>query len=215
MDYPLGFFLRNSDNKPVPINSEKKQKWTDKMLRVAFGNEAPKIDSEKSNQLMQFFDITTDEFDKDKNTWYQPKSRLSCLSNSIYLSVYLYFGKTGNELSPLRIKFMQREFGSSNYLYIKKIVFKIDNDIIEYIPDNVATEQSNYGSMMTEVIDEPVSNPTRKLINSVLKGKSVNIKIIGKKQSVIRELCEEDITLISRTVELYKAMGGFYITKDD
>ncbi len=215
MDYPLGFSLRDSDNKPVLINSDKKQKWTDKMFRIAFGNEAPKVDTEKCNQLMDYFDITTDEFDKDKQTWYQPKSRLSCLSNSIYLSVYLYFGKTERGLSPLRIKFLQREFGSSDWLYIKKIIFKIDDDIIEYIPDDVKQDHSNYGSMMTEAIDEPVSNRTRKLINAVLQGKSVNIKIVGKKQSVIRELCEDDITLISRTVELYKAMGGLYLTKDE
>lgn len=215
MDYPHGFFLRDANNNPVPINSDKKKEWTDKMFRLAFGDEAPKVDNEKSMQLLQYFDVNTDEFDKDKKEWYMPNSRLSCLSNSMYLSVYLYFGKTGNNLAPLRIVFKQREYGSSNWLFIKKIIFKIDDEIIDYIPDNVKTDKSSYESNMTEEIDEVVSNPTRKLINAVLDGKTVSIKLIGRDQSVIRELCEDDMKSIRNTIEFYKAMGGFYITKDN
>lgn len=215
VDYPHGFFLMDSENKVVPIDSKKKEKWTNERLIMAFGDEAPKVDYEKNMQLVQYFDLVTDKFDKDGITWYFPKSKLSCQRslNNYPLSVYLYFGETNKKLTPLRIFFSYKAYSVSSWLFIQKMIFKVNGTIIEYTPDKVKTDKSTYSTIMTEEIDELVTNPTRKLINELLTANTVEVKLIGRNDYVVKTLCEKDIINIRRTVELYKAMGGFYVTK--
>ncbi len=211
MEYPLGFYLKDSHNKIVPIEEKKREQWTNYVLNRLLGDDAPKIDYEKNMQLLQYFDMTTDASDKDGTTWYQPNSRFTCRDNK-RLSVYLYFGENKKKLAPLRIKFCYTQNIRDSWLNIQKMVFNVNGKLIEYIPDRVKSDASNSYSTKTEIIDEAISAPTIKLINALLTSNSVEVKIIGRNETIVKSLCDNDIESIRRTVEFYKAMGGFFIT---
>ena len=83
-DYPHGFLLTDSKYKIVPIDSEQKERWTNSALQVYFGDDGYKIDTKKSEELLQYFDVQTD---KNGTIWYLPKSR--SYYNRDKLSVWL------------------------------------------------------------------------------------------------------------------------------
>ena len=92
----------------------------------------------------------------------------------------------------------------------------MNGEQITYIPDKVEKDKEKNSSSMTQEIDEVVSNPTRKFINSLLTLTTTQVKLVDRSNEYLyKSISEDDVINIRRSVELYKAMGGFYLVKDE
>ena len=144
-------------------------------------------------------------------TWYRHKD-CNCYSNN-YFCFYLYFGvsKRGNIL-PLHLK-IEYQGGLSNGKYsIKKISYTVDGMLYEYLPDPFKYNSKNRSLES----DEQITYSSRKLINALLTAQKVTVVITPSgAQWVETKLSDSQILKVKRTIELYKAMGGFYVTKDN
>lgn len=209
-EYPFycGFRLSKSDNKFDLVGSDK-EPWENDIYKQFFGDEAPRLDNTKKEELLQYFDIIESE-DQDI-TWYRHKD-CNCYSNN-YFCFYLYFGvsKRGNIL-PLHLK-IEYQGGLSNGKYsIKKISYTVDGMLYEYLPDPFKYNSKNRSLES----DEQITYSSRKLINVLLTAQKVTVVITPSgAQWVETKLSDSQILKVKRTIELYKAMGGFYVTKDN
>jgi len=209
-EYPFycGFRLSKSDNKFDLVGSDK-EPWENDIYKQFFGDEAPRLDNTKKEELLQYFDVF-ESTDKTV-TWYCPK-----YCDDYAFCFYLYFGVSNKygTIRPLRLKIKYKGGLSDGKTTIKKITFTVDGKIFEYLPDPF---KYNYENRSLES-DELISYPSRKLINALLTAHKVTIVITPTSSGVKwdeTKLSENQILKVKNAIELYKAMGGFYVTKDN
>ena len=221
LDIPIGFKLYNSEG--VDISdidfATKKQKEDEIVSRfmsmdnvVGNSNESSnlgtsipesKIDSAKIKELLPFFDVNKDEFDPNGKTWYKTKSAPKYADRN---GIYLYFAVLEGKVMPLRFRV---QYYSDNWLFFKKIQFSIDDKAYEYIPSSTETDSGN-GGKIWEWFDEALTGSDRDLIYALVKAKSAKMKLIGRQYYDIKNITNNQVTDMKRTLELYRAMGGMY-----
>jgi hypothetical protein len=73
----------------------------------------------------------------------------------------------------------------------------------------MATEtDSGDGGKIWEWFDESVSVSDKQLINALANSKSAKMKLIGRQYFDVKNISQDQIKGIKRTLELYQAMGG-------
>jgi hypothetical protein len=165
-------------------------------------NSTPQVDSTKINELLQYFNVTKDEFDPNGLTWYKPKSAPKYTNRN---GIYLYYSTSKDGINPLRFRV---QYYAEDWLFFKKIQFSIDSSAYEYVPRN--TETDNGAGYIWEWFDEALNTSDKELINALANAKSAKMKFIGRQYYDIINISKEQITDIKRTIELYKAMGGSF-----
>lgn len=216
LTYPYDFIVVDSKKKVIEIDSFKKVELKNTVMKQYFGDDAPSLDDKKTQELLPFFETIIDKFSESKTTWYVPKDKGESINSPndhwdhSSFGFYLYFGTFDNGLSPIH---MVIDFTDYDWLFINKLKFLIDGEVIEYRPKKMKTN-TLYGGKISEDSDEIVTISNRKLISKLLTADTVEVKIEGRQNYKEKQLSEEQILNIKRTIELYKAMGGFLVTKD-
>src|ERR1035437_713166 len=161
------------------------------------------VDSTKIKSLEKFFKIKSDEFSNDNKKWYKPKSSPNYTNAN---GIYCYFQTENGMPSNLRFRL---QYYSDDWLFFKQVQFSIDGKAFEYIPLNTETDSGN-GGYIWEWFDESVSESDKELINALANAKSAKMKLIGRQYYDTKNITQEQISSIKRTLELYQAMGGQY-----
>jgi hypothetical protein len=122
----------------------------------------------------QKFQVNYDEF--QKITWYIPYNKdVSDYSDRIYL----YFGIRDDSSKHPILRFTIK-YTSSDWLFIKNCLFKIDNEIIPYKFSEPNRWVDNNAEIF-EISDMPVDSSSLNLIKKIITGKSVKIRFEGDK----------------------------------
>ena len=186
------FSMKNSNQDAVDNNKKEK---TEEFKQTA------KIDSAKIKELKQFFRVRKDEFSTTGKTWYEPKSAPSYTNRN---GLYCYF-QTENDM-PSNLRF-RMQYYSDDWLFFSKVQFSIDGKAYEYVPMDTETDSGD-GGHIWEWVDESVSESDKELINALANAKSAKMKLIGTQYFDVRNISQDQIKGIKRTLELYQAMGG-------
>ncbi len=160
-----------------------------------------KIDSAKIKELKPFFRVRKDEFSTTGKTWYEPKSAPSYINRN---GLYCYF-QTENDM-PTNLRF-RMQYYSDEWLFFSKVQFSIDGKAYEYVPNGTETDNGD-GGHIWEWFDQSVSESDKELLNALANAKTAKMKLIGRQYFDIRNISQEQIKGIKRTLELYTAMGG-------
>ena len=190
------FSMRNSIQDAVDNNENEK---TIELKQTA------KIDSNKIKVLKQFFRVRKDEFSTTGKTWYEPKSAPNYTNSN---GLYCYF-QTENDM-PSNLRF-RMQYYSDDWLFFSKVQFSIDGKAYEYVPVDTETDSGD-GGYIWEWFDESVSESDKELINALANAKSAKMKLIGRQYFDLRNISQDQIKGIKRTLELYQAMGGEFNT---
>ena len=186
------FSMKNSIQDAVDNNKKEK---SEEFKQTA------KIDSAKIKELKQFFRVRKDEFSTTGKTWYKPKSAPSYTNRN---GLYCYF-QTENDM-PSNLRF-RMQYYSDDWLFFSKVQFSIDGKAYEYVPMDTETDSGD-GGHIWEWFDESVSESDKELINALANAKSAKMKLIGRQYFDVRNISQDQIKGIKRTLELYQAMGG-------
>lgn len=186
------FSLNNSIQDAVDNNKKEKAEEF---------KETAKIDSAKIKELKQFFRVRKDEFSTTEKTWYEPKSAPSYTNRN---GLYCYF-QTENDM-PSNLRF-RMQYYSDDWLFFSKVQFSIDGKAYEYVPMDTETDSGD-GGHIWEWFDESVSESDKELINALAYAKSAKMKLIGRQYFDVRNISQDQIKGIKRTLDLYQAMGG-------
>ncbi len=186
------FSMKNSVQDAVDNNRKE---------RIEEFKKTAKIDSAKIKELKKFFRIKKDEFSTTGKTWYTPKSAPRYTNRN---GLYCYF-QTENGI-PSNFRF-RMQYYSDDWLFFSKVQFSIDGKAYEYVPMDTETDNGD-GGRIWEWFDESVSESDKELINALANAKSAKMKLIGRQYFDIKNITQEQIKSIKRTLELYQAMGG-------
>lgn len=186
------FSMKNRIQDAVDINKKEK---TEEFKQTA------KIDSAKIKELKKFFRVRKDEFSTTGKTWYEPKSAPSYTNRN---GLYCYF-QTENDI-PSNLRF-RMQYYSDDWLFFSKVQFSIDGKAYEYVPMDTETDSGD-GGHIWEWFDESVSESDKELMNALANAKSAKMKLIGRQYFDVRNISQDQIKGIKRTLELYQAMGG-------
>jgi hypothetical protein len=160
-----------------------------------------KVDSIKVNQLLKFFRQKKDEFSTTNAIWYEP------MSAPIYTNrngIYCYFQTENGVPDNLRFKI---QYYADEWLFFKEVQFSIDGKAYDYIPTKTETDSGN-GGYIWEWFDETLVTSDRDLIYALANAKSAKMKFIGRQYYDIKVITKEQINGITKTLELYHALGG-------
>lgn len=159
------------------------------------------IDSLKIAELKKYFKIKSDEFDPNKHNSYLPKNAPSYVNRN---GIYCYFFERGGYSNNLRLRI---QYHSDNWLFIEKVKFSIDGEAFELIPQKTDRDSGN-GGKIWEWIDIPVDGSTIDMISALSTAKSAKMKLSGRQYNKVKNISKQQITDISRVVEMFYAMGG-------
>jgi hypothetical protein len=186
------FSLKNSMQEAISNNQK---------VETEKNNQTAKPNLTKIKELKQFFRVRKDEFSTTGKTWYEPKSAPSYTNRN---GLYCYF-QTENDI-PNNLRF-RIQYYSDDWLFFNKVQFSIDGKAYEYVPINTETDNGD-GGYIWEWFDQAVSDSDKELINALANAKSAKMKLIGKKNFDVRNITQDQIKGVKRTLELYKVMGG-------
>lgn len=186
------FSMKNTIKESIDNNKEQKAKDFLKPLE---------IDSIRFKQLRPYFRIRKDEFSTTGKTWYEPKSAPNYTNRN---ALYCYFQTENGVPSNLRFRL---QYYSDDWLFFSRVQFSIDGKAFEYIPLNTETDSGD-GGYIWEWFDESISESDKELINALANAKAAKMKLIGRQYFDIRNITQDQIKSIKRTLDLYQVMGG-------
>lgn len=184
-------------------NSLKKAVENNKQKEIENFKKTVKQDSTKIKYLKRFFYSKKDEFDPKSSVWHIPKSAPKYNNRN---GLYCYF--QSNDGMPSNLRF-RMQYYADDWLFIKKVRFSIDGKAFEFIPYDTETDSGN-GGKIWEWFDEPMGKSNTELLNALANAKSAKIKFIGRQYHKIKTISNVQIRDIKRSLELFKAMGGYY-----
>ena len=150
-------------------------------------------------RLSKKFRFNEDEF--GDRTWvYHNTTPKYTNRNSIHL--YFQKDKDGNA-SNLRFR-VQYEAG--DWLFIKNMIFNIDGENVQFIPDDMETD-CGYGGRIWEWCDES-STYNQELIHKIVNAKSVKVKFNGRQYYDTKTMSAKELQAFKETFDYYKALGG-------
>ncbi|MBR4773361.1 MAG: hypothetical protein IK010_02905 [Bacteroidales bacterium] len=212
VDVPLGFNLYTKDGIDISNIEFVSRKWWEDFYTKMFNNlfdtntsghesNLGKIDSAKINELLPFFNIRKDEFAPDGRIWYTPKD---APQNVWVNGIYLYFMVIDGKAQNLRLKV---QYYANDWLFLDRVYFSIDSNAYKYTPENVKRDNGR-GGMIWEWFDEQVHRDDKPLLDALSNAKNAKMKFVGDKYHDIKNITEDQIISINRTLELYYLLGG-------
>lgn len=162
-----------------------------------------KVDSVKVKELKKYFFVKSDEFSNNNLKWHKVKTAPKYTNAN---GIYVYF-QTENDLpSNLRFRF---QYYSDDWLFIKNAQFSIDGKAYDFNPSSVETDSGD-GGYIWEWWDESLTSSEHELIYALANAKKAKVKLNGSQYYDIKNITQEQILGIKRTLEYYKALGGNY-----
>lgn len=212
---PIDYALYRKDGTEISktIDFQDKKVQEERLLSVASSvvkdiasnssaSSFPTIDSAKVKDLTTYFRLKKDEFSPDGQTWYHPKSAPQYANMN---GLYAYFQTVGSKASNFRFSV---QYYADEWLFFHTIQFSIDGKAYEYTPARVETD--NNGGHIWEWFDETVSGSDKPVIEALANAKSAKMKLIGRQYYKVKPITNEQIIGLKRTLELYKALGGYW-----
>ncbi|HWB24684.1 MAG TPA: hypothetical protein VG738_04350 [Chitinophagaceae bacterium] len=163
---------------------------------------APAVDSAKIKDLLKYFSVKKDEFSTTNTVWYGVKTIPDYVNVN---TIYCYFGTDNGVADNLRFRI---QYTADDWLFFKQVQFSIDGKAFEYEPSDTKTD--NGDGRIWEWFDEGLTSADKDLIYALANAKTAKMKLIGTHYYSVKEITQSQITGISRTLDLYKAMGGSY-----
>ena len=145
---------------------------------------------------MKNFTIKKDEF--SNNTWYEHKNSPRYRNSNGF---YLYFG-VNEDIGVCALR-MVLQYYDDDWLFIKNIIFSIDGENYQYVPEDM--KRDNSGGYIWEWFDEPI-DPHSDLVQALANSHSVKIKLNGSDYYDTRTLNQKQIQGIKETFELYNLL---------
>ena len=180
--------LLSTDYTIKSIDAYKPQRmhWTDEPVR------------QQASQLLPYFSTTT----ANGGTRYMPADvTMDNESNSIYL----YFDARRGKPQPLRLR---AQYYADDALDIEQVDFIVNGFDYKYTPRQVNRGKGN-GRMVWENFDDAVDTSMKDLVYAITHGRVVTVKYIGSSGiSHVKKLTTDEISHLTRALELYRAMGG-------
>ena len=150
-------------------------------------------------KLSKKFRFNEDEF--GDRTWvYHNTTPKYTNRNSIHL--YFQKDKDGN-VSNLRFRV---QYESGDWLFIRNMIFNIDGENVQFIPDDMETD-CGYGGRIWEWCDES-SIYNQELIHKIANAKSVKVKFNGRQYYDTKTMSAKELQAFKETFDYYKALGG-------
>ena len=119
-------------------------------------------------------------------------------------SIHLYFQKDNNgHASNLRFRV---QYESGDWLFIKNMIFNIDGENMQFIPDDMETD-CGYGGRIWEWCDESAAY-NQELINKIANAKTVKVKFNGRQYYNTKTMSSKELQAFKETLEYYKALDG-------
>lgn len=184
-------FVENNADSATTI-AEQERIAADKAKEKAIAQEK-QVELKK---LSKKFNEKKDEF--SNKTWIFPKDKPKYRNRN---ATYCYFMKQDGEAKNLRFVF---QYESSDWLFIKDLIFKIDGELFEYRRLDFNTDCGD--GRIWEWCDLQLSDIN--LIRALENAKSIKIKMNGDKYYDTRTLKSNTILSIQNTIKYYKALGG-------
>lgn len=207
--YSVSFPTKQNEEKRIEDqifsqkNSIKESLEKNKMKEAEELKKSNKVDSLKVKELKKHFFVKSDEFSNNNLKWHKVKTAPKYTNAN---GIYIYF-QTENDLpSNLRFRF---QYYSDDWLFIKKAQFSIDGKAYDFYPSDVNTDNGD-GGYIWEWWDESLSSSEHELIYALANAKKAKVKLVGSQYYDIKNITQEQIIGIKRTLEYYKALGGNY-----
>lgn len=148
-------------------------------------------------KLKSHFNFKTDEF--TKVIWVEPKTAPKYLNRN---HVYCYFAVKDEEAYNLRLKI---QYTADNWLFIQKYIFNVDGWSFDYNPSEIKRDNN---STIWEWSDDKVTMFDQSLVDALVIGEKAKIRFVGQQYNKDRDLTQQELLSIQRTIQLYRAMGG-------
>lgn len=150
-------------------------------------------------KLSKKFRFTEDEF--GDRTWVYHTTTPKYTNRN---SIHLYFQKDNNgHVSNLRFRV---QYESGDWLFIKNMIFNIDGENMQFIPDDMETD-CGYGGRIWEWCDESAAY-NQELINKIANAKTVKVKFNGRQYYDTKTMSSKELQAFKETLEYYKALDG-------
>ena len=157
----------------------------------------------KVKELKKYFFVKSDEFSNNNLKWHKVKTAPKYTNAN---GIYVHF-QTENDLpSNLRFRF---QYYSDDWLFIKNAQFSIDGKAYDFNPSSVETDSGD-GGYIWEWWDESLTSSEHEVIYGLANAKKAKVKLNGSQYYDIKNITQEQILGIKRTLEYYKALGGNY-----
>jgi hypothetical protein len=162
-------------------------------------------DSIKNAEIIRthknLFKVNGDDFSNIK--WYKHKNTPRYI---VEKGIFLYFGMTDNTPTILRFKY---QYSASDWLFIKEMIFNIDGEIFNVIPDDMKRDCNR---LIWEWYDTYVVNNnagiTQRFIEKLINAKQAKVKLVGSQYSEVITITPKQIKAMKQTYDYYKALGG-------
>lgn len=207
--YSVTFATKDKEEKKIDgivnssTNSIKESLEESKKQEAAELKKTIKIDSAKIKELKKFFYVKSDEFSNNNLKWHKVKSAPRYTNAN---GIYIYFQTENGIPSNLRFRL---QYYSDDWLFIKYAQFSIDGKAFEFYPNNVETDNGD-GGYIWEWWDESLTSSEHDLIYALAYSKKAKVKLIGRQYYDIKNISQEQILGIKRTLDYYAALGGKY-----
>lgn len=150
-------------------------------------------------KLSKKFRFTEDEF--GDRTWVYHTTTPKYTNRN---SIHLYFQKDNNgHVSNLRFRV---QYESGDWLFIKNMIFNIDGENMQFIPDDMETD-CGYGGRIWEWCDESAAY-NQELINKIANAKTVKVKFNGRQYYDTKTMSSKELQAFKETLKYYKALDG-------
>lgn len=171
--------------------------------KAAAFRQTTSIDSAKIKELVKSFRQKKDEYSNNDKTWYKPKSA------PVYINangIYCYFSTENGVPGNLRFTV---QYYAGDWLFFRSVRFSIDGKAYEYFPLKTETDNGD-GGYIWEWFDESLGDADKDLIYALANAKSAKMKLDGRQYYREKNISQEQLNSIKKTLELYRAMGGQY-----
>lgn len=185
--------IEDSINTKIKTEEEERRRLIEESKADSLANIEDSLKAMKVLDLMKKFKIKKDEF--SNNIWYEHKSSPRFRNSNGF---YFYFG-VNEDLGVCALR-MVLQYYDDDWLFIKNIIFSIDGENYQYVPEDM--KRDNSGGYIWEWFDEAI-DPQSDLVQALSNSHSVKIKLNGSDYYDIRTLNQRQIQAVKETYELY------------
>lgn len=119
-------------------------------------------------------------------------------------SIHLYFQKD-KDGKPSNLRF-RVQYEAGEWLFIKNMIFNIDGENVQFIPDDMETD-CGYGGRIWEWCDESAAY-NHDLIEKIANAKTVKVKFNGRQYYDTKTMSSKELQAFKETFDYYTALGG-------
>jgi len=190
----LLLIVKEKIQKRIEEMKKEKEKQEKELQTKKEGEEREK--KEKIERAVKSMNKKTDQV--ENITWYKDKSTDD---HSVSSCLYMYFGQKENRIVGPR--FYVR-YGGDDWLFVQKLIFKVDEENIEVIPLEV--KRDNSAGKIWEWIDIFAEDDTLSKIKKICSGKKVILRYEGRDYYKDRTIPESEKNAIQRVLDAMDAL---------